>query len=104
MCMCVRHLPHSSATCLECWVVASDHTPPASSPPQKGLTAPGHGMAAGSLQRCLTQNTSDALKYITIADRVQYKKQNFIVPQGKIVFTLCLIYIKSSSYTSMNCM
>ena len=41
-------IPHSSATCWECWAVVSGHTPPSSSPPLRGRTAPGRSRAAGS--------------------------------------------------------
>lgn len=51
--MCFIHVPHSSATCWECWAVTSAHTQPFSFPPLMDLTAPGRNMAAGNLHECL---------------------------------------------------
>lgn len=50
-------LPHSSASGWECWVEASAHKPPSSSPPLMDLTEPGHSRAVDSPRECLAKNT-----------------------------------------------
>lgn len=57
-------LPHSSASGWECWVEASAHKPPSSSPPLMDLTEQGRSRATGSPHECLTENMG--LYYVEI--------------------------------------